>query len=144
MSNSDSNPAQKYTDEAQSLVGGARNAPAGTHPQWCDFGPACTTEDTIATEHEGHVTSFYPNPDDRRVTLKLVHHEDRLKGINHGSSGLVITFETFEGGEADILLDAADVAFLASKLARYSRELEDPDREWWDTQERLATGTPVV
>ena len=56
--------------------------------------------------------------------------------------GLLITLETTGGGEADILIDAADVAFLASARA-LQPELEDPDREWWATQERLTSVDPV-
>jgi hypothetical protein len=140
MSNSDSNPAKKYTDAASSLTRGAKQAAAGTHPQWCDFGPDCGDPDAIAVDHAGHVTSFYPSPDDCRVTMKLVHHEDRMHdGKNYGSSGLIIALQTVDGAKADVLLDATDVAFLASKLEWYRRELEDPDREWWDTQERLSS-----
>lgn len=91
------------------------------------------------------MTSFYPEPDDGRITMTLVHYEDRMHdGRDYGPSRLVIALQSEDGAKADVLLDAADVAFLASKLARYSRELEDPDREWWDTQERLTAGTPLA
>ena len=73
MNTSVSHETQKYLDEASRLVTAA-DAPGGTHPHWCDFGTDCSDPDGIAIEHAGHVTSFYPNPDDRRVTLKLVHH----------------------------------------------------------------------
>ena len=126
----------------------------GEHPSWCEPDGTCTElPEGRDPYHEGRLTQFFATYDAARISLRLVHSEDRdrVTRDDHGTTALKLEIANLDTPSADgtpqwasVQLTETDARMLAQALAGYIDVLGRRSSDWvlmGDTDGAFLTGT---